>query len=682
MKRKIITLVLVSLVLCAQAGVRHTTYRVEQTITKLNSTEPAFYVVHPVERDGFMLISGDDRTEEVLFYADEGDYATAMLNPSFKWFMGYLQERVSAVNDSNVLRRATSAAVTPIEPLLDREGIRWDQDAPFNLLCPTDPKDNTRSYIGCVATAAAQILRYWKHPAKTNGGIETYGWERDAAAGESSGGGSWWGSWFNRDHEYVEMISLNYDTIAPYNWDLMRPSYLDSYSEAEGNEVARLMYHVAVAAHMDFGGDETGGSGALLDTMGIGLEKHFDYHYTTYWTKMGQYYNDYYRQSGYAATEDEGPSIARFTEAFNADLEAGKPILMAGYDISEGLENASGHAFVVDGRDSEGNFHFNFGWSGVGNGYSPLDVISTTMGASYGETGNFEFGNYIDAIIGLAPNEIDTVHVTQVKVNPTSMTLRLGERSPLSVVVYPADATVKSCTYTSNNEAVAIVTNSGMVRAVAPGETEIIVTSRDRGEWALCHVTVLNEALPFVGCDDYSYTFTYDLKPVAGANTFGDYDWTVSLQKGRFSWDSSGGLGFQIGSSSTAAQRASFITENTTDCLVRAVTVNSAKNYSGDGQLAVYIGDEQIGETIALTGVSTDYTFVNTEGLRGAVEIRFTNTAKAMYIKSIQVKYDSPTGLDELNGKVVPSAVKVLQNGHILVMRNGKIYNMQGQTIK
>ena len=677
-KRNLLTLALICPVLCMQAGVRHTTQRVEQTITKLHSTEPAFYVVHPVESDGFMLVSGDDRTEEVLFYADQGDYATAMQNPTFRWFMGYLQERLSAVNDSNVIRRQATASVAPIAPLLDREGIAWDQDAPFNLQCPLDPSDNTRTYTGCVATAAAQILRYWKHPAKTNGGKETYGWEREPAEDERTSG---WGSWFHHE-EYVEMISLDYDTIAPYKWDLIRPSYTGYSSEAERNEVARLMYHVAVAAHMDFGGDETGGSGALLDTMGMGLEKHFGYHYTSYWSKIGEFYNDYYRQYGYPSTEDEGPSVAQFTEAFHADLEAGRPILMAGYDISGGLDNAAGHAFVVDGRDSEGNFHFNFGWSGAGNGYSPLSVISTTMGAYYGETGNFEFGNYIDAIIGLVPEEIDTIHVTQVKVSPTTLTLRLGERSELNVVVYPADATIKTCTYSSNNEAVAIVTNNGVVRAVAPGETEIIITTLDGGEEALCRVIVLNEALPFVACDAYNYTFTYDLKPIVGANTFGEYDWTVSLHKGRFTWDSSGGLGFQIGSNSTAAQRASFITENTTDCLVRKVTVNAAKNYSGDGQLSVYIGDEQIGESVELTARSSDYTFVNTEGLRGAIEIRLSNTTKAMYIKSIGVSYDSPTGLEEVAGKPVSSAVKVLRDGHILVIRNGKMYNMQGQTIK
>ncbi len=683
--RKIITLALLGMVLCAQAGVRpvrqaaviaankaeEATLQLTQTVPKLGTTEPAYYVYEKLT-DGFVLVSGDDRTAEVLFYSDEGSYAEAMQNPTFAWFMAYLQERLSAVNDSSVVRRSVQT-VTPIEPMLDIEGIKWDQDAPFNNLCPIDPLDETRSYTGCVATAAAQILRYWKHPQQTNGGVETYGWEY--ATKRNS-----WSSWFGRNNREVVSVSLDYDTIAPYNWALMKPSYTGSYTSAQAYEVARLMYHVAVACHMDFGGDEEGGSGALLDTMGLGLEKHFGYHYTAYWTKMGQYYNDYYRQSGYPSSEDEGPAVTEFEAAFNADLEAGRPILMAGYDISGGLDNASGHSFVVDGRDSDGNFHFNFGWSGIGNGYSPLSVIKSTMGATYGSTGDYEFGHYIDALIGLEPDEIDTVHVTQVKITPSTMTLRIDERSSVSATIYPADATVKSYSWSSADETIATISSAGVVRGVAPGETDITLTSRDGGKTAVCHVVVLNELLPYSACDDYNYLFQYTLKPVIGTNTFGDYDWTIAMEKGKFTWDSSGGLGFKMGSNSVAALRASFVTENTNTCKVSSVTVNSAKESSGDGQLAVYIGDEQVGEKVSLTSTATDYTFVNTQGLRGPIEIRFTNTQKAMYIKSIHVAFDDVSGIGE---PALPlSAVKVIEDGHLLIIRNGRVYDVQGQILK
>ena len=90
MMRKIITLALLWMVLCAQAGVRpvrqatviaankaeEATLQLTQTVQKLGTTEPAYYVYEKLT-DGFVLVSGDDRTAEVLFYSDEGSYAEA-----------------------------------------------------------------------------------------------------------------------------------------------------------------------------------------------------------------------------------------------------------------------------------------------------------------------------------------------------------------------------------------------------------------------------------------------------------------------------------------------------------------------------------------------------------------------------------------------------------------------------
>ncbi|MBQ4005956.1 MAG: C10 family peptidase [Muribaculaceae bacterium] len=45
------------------------------------------------------------------------------------------------------------------------------------------------------------------------------------------------------------------------------------------------------------------------------------------------------------------------------ELNASRPVMYAG-QASDG-----GHEFICDGYNSEGYFHFNWGWSGNSNGY-------------------------------------------------------------------------------------------------------------------------------------------------------------------------------------------------------------------------------------------------------------------------------------------------------------------------
>ena len=84
-----------------------------------------------------------------------------------------------------------------------------------------------------------------------------------------------------------------------------------------------------------------------------------------------------------------------------------------------------------------------------------------------------------------------TVAVTGVTLAPTSATLTLGETETvtLTATVLPGDATDKSVTWSSSNEAVATVAD-GVVTAVAAGEATITVTTTDGAKTATCAVTV------------------------------------------------------------------------------------------------------------------------------------------------------------------------------------------------
>ena len=97
----------------------------------------------------------------------------------------------------------------------------------------------------------------------------------------------------------------------------------------------------------------------------------------------------------------------------------------------------------------------------------------------------------ISGISGIVFTIESTVNVTGVTLAPTSATLTLGETETVTLIptVLPAEATDKSVTWSSSDEAVATVTD-GVVTAVAAGTATITVTTTDGAKTATCAVTV------------------------------------------------------------------------------------------------------------------------------------------------------------------------------------------------
>lgn len=85
---------------------------------------------------------------------------------------------------------------------------------------------------------------------------------------------------------------------------------------------------------------------------------------------------------------------------------------------------------------------------------------------------------------------IKSVPVASVSLNESNLSLFTGDTATLTATVQPSNATNKNVTWSSDNEAVATVDNSGKVTAKAPGTATITVTTADGGYTATCKVTV------------------------------------------------------------------------------------------------------------------------------------------------------------------------------------------------
>jgi hypothetical protein len=120
-----------------------------------------------------------------------------------------------------------------IDDMLPLTTTVWHQSAPYNNFCPMG--DGGRTVVGCVATAAAQILAYWQYPV--NGiGTHSFDWNGDQSCGGTTTGAT--------------LTATYTDT---YDWANTPDRCRTTDSLPRQNAVAELCYEVAVAVNMDFG---------------------------------------------------------------------------------------------------------------------------------------------------------------------------------------------------------------------------------------------------------------------------------------------------------------------------------------------------------------------------------------------------------------------------------------------
>lgn len=346
---------------------------------------PALYLFSQGD-NGFVIVSAEDETKAVLGYSKTGRFDSRNIPANMQtWLQHYAEEiayvqgkNISSIDSNNGLTaepkpvdknryskvlelprlRANAhrtAATAVVDSLLD--GITWNQGAPYWNQCPTDPANSsTKCYTGCVATGAAQIMRYWQHPSQGTGS-HSYYWER---------GGK----------------TLSADFRTTYSWANMKKSYKSGYTTTQASAVAKLMSHVGIACDMSYGGASVGGSGAQTGNMVWAMKEYFKYDRGAY-VLMPDYI-------GYEA----------FEANMNAEIQASRPVLMSGYTA----DNA-GHCFVCDGVDANGYFHINWGWEGSSDGYfslTALDPAHQGMGGAASGQG-YRYG--IAGFVGIKPAE-------------------------------------------------------------------------------------------------------------------------------------------------------------------------------------------------------------------------------------------------------------------------------------
>ncbi len=307
-----------------------------------DKTNNAPYYAFNLEQ-GYVIVSGDDEMTELVGYAENGFFDAENVPPQMQlWLDGYA-EYVAAVQSGKAKARKILLSDSPsvvVEPLVT---TKWNQDAPFNNFAPeyTDDNNNTqRCATGCAATAMAQIMKFHNWPEQ---GVGHYSYE----------------------HQSFGTISSNFSEHV-YDWTNMIDRYNNGeYSNMQADAVALLMKDCGVSLNMNYGPV----SGASI------------YSYTPA-------FKNYFRYSSRTVNRS-GCETAEFTKIITDELQEGRPIIYCG------TGEDGGHAFVVDGYDTNYFLHVNWGWGGYSDGYFDMNYMDPTGLGIGGGSGAFKWNQGI-----------------------------------------------------------------------------------------------------------------------------------------------------------------------------------------------------------------------------------------------------------------------------------------------
>ncbi len=367
------------------------------------------YFVISLAPDGFVIIPGDDLVEPIIAFAPHGEYDPSDQNPLAALVNQDVPRRLVLAQEEEAQARARGVPFEPRgfrrqardkwerwqnEPLTanapadaNLAGVsdvrvaplvqsKWSQttegrNACYNYYTPPGIADGPRNYpCGCVATAMAQIMRYFSWPNSGVGTASFYITVNGVSQNKSLRGGDGMGG--------------------PYNWTSMVLDPNSSTSDAKRQAIGNLTYDAGVAVHMNYA---AGGSGAYPQDAQSVMVNTFGYS------------NAIWGMSSTTISTDN------LLHMLNPNLDAALPVLLGIYDSAEG------HAVVADGygyNTSTLYHHLNLGWAGTADAWYNLPTINA---------GGYSFTEVLDCIYNIytsGSGEIISGRVLDAVGNPLS----------------------------------------------------------------------------------------------------------------------------------------------------------------------------------------------------------------------------------------------------------------------
>ena len=291
--------------------------------TRSVAEAPAYHLFVSKEEQRFVIVSGESQMNEVVGYGKLSTGDANALPPQVHALLQQYTETVRQVRSGQQpaasLPKSLKRYVTPLVT------AQWGQSYPYNSKTPVI--NGKPTYTGCVATAAAQFLYFYKWPK-----------QRPALYVRKAGDGD------------------EADTSPTYLWEAMKDTREQVKDFRSVHAVGRLLVDVGKAIRITFG---TQASPSNIEYTLDALQN--DFGYTTRLLHRDRMQAD------------------EFREAIMQELSDGYPVMVCG-----GI-----HAFIYDGYDRRGFIHANFGWDGQGDGYYDINTITTPIPGPFMGNGQF-----------------------------------------------------------------------------------------------------------------------------------------------------------------------------------------------------------------------------------------------------------------------------------------------------
>lgn len=645
--------------------------------------ENRYYLYQNENGEGWVIIAGDDAVSPVLAYSETGHFRTENMPVNVRKWMSKYNHFIQKIEADGVTaseetaaqwqalrkspRRAKGDAV--VGPLIQTQ---WDQESPYWNLCPGTGRN--KAYVGCVATAMAQVMKFWEWPVTGTGSHSYQPLDPNNPVDDFGN--------YNYSTRYTQTLSANFGETT-YDWSNMLNRYTGTATSAQKEAVATLMYHCGVATEMMYGNEADGGSGTFTVNYGDwedpGCAQNAFVNYFRYkkegltaYVRDGYTYN---RKEYYKKWNDDD-----WTAMIKEELDKRRPILYGG------ASEEGGHSFICDGYDDAGYFHFNWGWSGDNDGYFLLSRLKPGSGGAGG--GGYDFSEDQDVIIGIVPDKGDMPAVTVTwSVNGKTSTSQFAMEEAL---VLPAEP--ESCDeekvfvgwsanqVTDGQKPADLFRFAGSKVASKDITYYAVFAKRIGGEISSVADTLTSEATGVTGnAYDIWQDVSLNSSAVYAGNSAGGND-AIQLR----SKNSNSGIVTTTSGGTLLKVQVSW-EEHTLDTRVVDIYgsntpyTDAADLYTNKG---TKIGSLKVGETEL--DILDEYQYVGIRSNNGAVYLKsvtFTWSSSAVTFSD----YTTSCGGEEKgieDAQINTQFRKIMRDGQLIIIRDNEQYTVLGQKIK
>ena len=350
-------------------------------LSSAQMSKKALYVFNVGEQDGFVIVAGDDRVRSILGYADSGTFDARQVPAALNEMLAIYARQIDMLGQAKTVvassrsasnnpdstaqaartRHRISGLMADVAPLLT---TTWDQGFPYNAYCPT--LNDQTALTGCVATAMAQIANYYKYPTTQVPNLAAY-------------------------TSTTNKINVSAWGATTFDWDNMLDNYSGTYTDAQKKAVATLMRYCGQAAQMDYGFSSGAYNGDAL---------------YAFKEKLGYQSNAEFKSA-------VSYSINSWEDLIYKEIRDGRPVYYSALNGNDDGPQCDGHAFVIDGYQSDGNyFHVNWGWGGACDGYFNLFALDPAAPESPVTSTGWHY--QMLALVGLSPEPVEyTTNLTK-----------------------------------------------------------------------------------------------------------------------------------------------------------------------------------------------------------------------------------------------------------------------------